>query len=134
MNTLPDPSPSNPLPLLLTQGDVCGIGPEIIVAAGSRGELAGVVVLGDVEVLRRAARCLRSAEDVPRLPMAVLEDLSDLAEVPPGALAVLPMRTRQPAWLWMISSLTKASLPMLLRTTPSSAIRWMPFKPSLAAV
>ena len=93
MNTLPDPSPSNPLPLLLTQGDVCGIGPEIIVAAGSRGELAGVVVLGDVEVLRRAARCLRSAEDVPRLPMAVLDDLSDLAEVPPGALAVLPMRT-----------------------------------------
>ncbi|ACB33879.1 4-hydroxythreonine-4-phosphate dehydrogenase [Leptothrix cholodnii SP-6] len=88
-----DPSSPNPLPLLLTQGDVCGIGPEIIMAAAGRGELAGVVVLGDVDVLRRAAGCLRSTDDGPRQPIAVLDDLSDLAEVPPGALAVLPMRT-----------------------------------------
>ncbi len=43
------------------------------------------------------------------------------------------MRTRQPAWLVTISSLTKASLPMLFRTTPSSATMRTPFVFSIAA-
>ena len=40
--------------------------------------------------------------------------------------SVLPMRTRTPAWLVMISSLTYASGPMLLRSTPSSPITRTP--------
>ena len=72
----------SPLPLLLTMGDPCGIGPEIIMKAHLRGALDGVVVVGDVAVLRRAAAVTVSC------PLAVLDDLADLPQRPPGALAV----------------------------------------------
>ncbi len=44
-------------PILVTMGDACGIGPEIIARAAALGALDDAVVIGDVEVLRRAARC-----------------------------------------------------------------------------
>ncbi len=74
-------------PLLVTMGDAAGIGPEIIVAAFARGALADAVVIGDPHVLRRAGA-----------PMtAVIEEPSDLADVPPGCLPVLPPPRLPPA-------------------------------------
>ena len=67
-------------PLLVTMGDAAGIGPEIIVRAFERGELADAVVIGDVGVLRRAGAPMTAVVDAP----------ADLAAVPPGCLPVLP--------------------------------------------
>jgi 4-hydroxythreonine-4-phosphate dehydrogenase len=71
-------------PLLLTMGDACGIGPETILKAVADGAALGCVVVADPSVLGRAARVLGLL-----LPLAQLDTLDDLAEVPPGALAVL---------------------------------------------
>jgi 4-hydroxythreonine-4-phosphate dehydrogenase len=76
-------------PLLLTMGDACGIGPEIIVQAFAEGIAADCVVVGDVQVLRRAA-ALRGLS----LPLARIDAPHDLGEVPNGCMAVL-----QPEWL-----------------------------------
>ena len=72
-------------PLLVTMGDAAGIGPEIIVEAFRRGELADAVVVGDPGVLRRAAAAAGSARPM----LALLEAPADLPDVPPGCLAVL---------------------------------------------
>jgi len=66
-------------PLLVTMGDAAGIGPETIVRAFDEGQLQGCVVVGDVDVLRRAGSRLTARIDSP----------ADLADVPPGALPVL---------------------------------------------
>ncbi len=68
-----------PKPLVVTMGDAVGIGPEIIVRAFARGELASAVVAGDVGVLRRAGATMTALIDEP----------ADLAAVPPGCLPVL---------------------------------------------
>ena len=72
------------LPLLLTMGDACGIGPETLVKAHADGVLEGCVVVGDPAVLGRAARAVGRL-----LPMAVLQAPAEWPEVPPGALALL---------------------------------------------
>jgi 4-hydroxythreonine-4-phosphate dehydrogenase len=77
------------LPLVLTQGDVCGIGPETLVQAHLAGALAHCVVVGDAQVLLRAARLLRRRDDVPDIVIARIGDTSELAQLPPGALAVI---------------------------------------------
>ena len=59
------------LPLAITMGDACGIGPEIIASAFLRGALPGGFAVGVVEVLRRAA-ALVSASDHTLLPVATL--------------------------------------------------------------
>ncbi len=74
-----------PLPLLLTMGDPCGIGPEIIVKAHAQGELPGAVVVACPQVLRRAM-----AATGLTAPMAVLGELGDLRAVPPDCLPVWP--------------------------------------------
>jgi 4-hydroxythreonine-4-phosphate dehydrogenase len=66
-------------PLVLTMGDAVGVGPETVVRAFERGELADTVVLGCPQVLRRAGAGMT----------AVLEHPADLAQVPPGCLPVL---------------------------------------------
>jgi 4-hydroxythreonine-4-phosphate dehydrogenase len=66
-------------PLLVTLGDAAGIGPEIIVRAFERGELADAVVVGDVDVLRRAGSALT----------ARIEEPADLDRVPAGCLPVI---------------------------------------------
>lgn len=71
-------------PLLLTMGDACGIGPEIIIKAFTDGAAAGCVVVGEPQVLRRAAQVLGQA-----VPLALIEAPADLAMVPTGCLAVL---------------------------------------------
>jgi 4-hydroxythreonine-4-phosphate dehydrogenase len=66
--------------LVVTMGDPVGIGPEIVVRAFERGELADAIVVGVPAVLRRAGS-----------PMtAVIESAADAAAVPPGCLPVLP--------------------------------------------
>ncbi len=70
-------------PLLVTMGDACGIGPEIIARAAARGALDDAVVVGDAGVLRRALRCCAIAR-----PVAVLDHPGDLAACPPATLAV----------------------------------------------
>ncbi|MDP3222797.1 MAG: 4-hydroxythreonine-4-phosphate dehydrogenase PdxA, partial [Rubrivivax sp.] len=66
-------------PVLVTMGDAAGIGPEIIVKAFDQGALRGCVVIGDVDVLRRAGSRLSARIDTP----------ADLPDVPPGCLPVL---------------------------------------------
>ena len=72
------------LPLLLTMGDACGIGPETLVKAHAAGALEGGVVVGDPVVLGRAARAVGRL-----LPIAVLQSPGEWTEVPPGTLALL---------------------------------------------
>jgi 4-hydroxythreonine-4-phosphate dehydrogenase len=70
-------------PLLVTQGDVCGIGPEIIAKAFGAGALQGAVVVGDVAVMRRALRVVGAER-----PLARLAQPLDLPQVPAGCLPV----------------------------------------------
>jgi 4-hydroxythreonine-4-phosphate dehydrogenase len=71
-------------PLLLTMGDACGIGPEVILKAVAEGAAADCLVVGDPPVLGRAARVLGLT-----LPLAQIDAPADLGSVPPGALGVL---------------------------------------------
>ncbi|MDR7333561.1 4-hydroxythreonine-4-phosphate dehydrogenase PdxA [Roseateles asaccharophilus] len=84
-------------PLLVTMGDACGIGPEIIVSLWRREAPRDAVVVGHVEVLRQAVAALgadlvvaqlqRPDEVVPPncLPVWQPSGLpSDLADVPLG--------------------------------------------------
>lgn len=51
-------SPS--VPIAITMGDVCGIGPEIVAKAFIQGQAHGTVVVGDVEVMQKALDALVS--------------------------------------------------------------------------
>jgi 4-hydroxythreonine-4-phosphate dehydrogenase len=74
---------ASPAPLLVTMGDACGIGPEIVARAASTGDLDDAVVVGDPAVLRRAA----AAAGI-EIVVAVLDHPSHRAAVPAGALAI----------------------------------------------
>lgn len=96
MNTSANSAP--PSPVLITSGDVTGIGPEIIVRLFAeaqtsdlqgRPDLRGVVVLGDLPVLRRAAQLVRQRPDVPAVVLARIEAVEDVWDVPAGVLPVL---------------------------------------------
>jgi 4-hydroxythreonine-4-phosphate dehydrogenase len=69
------------LPLLLTMGDACGIGPEIIAAVFRRGAAGGCVVVGDVGVMRRAMSISGEA-----WPLATLDSPQELSSCPPRCL------------------------------------------------
>ena len=83
MSSLNDTRSGPPRPLLVTMGDACGIGPEIIARAAAAGALDDAVVVGDVGVMRRALRTCGLER-----PVALLDHPSDLAACPPGTLAV----------------------------------------------
>jgi 4-hydroxythreonine-4-phosphate dehydrogenase len=70
-------------PLLVTMGDPCGIGPEVIAKAWAAGELGDAVVCGELQVMRRALTVTGIGA-----PVAGLDSPADLAAVPPGALPV----------------------------------------------
>jgi 4-hydroxythreonine-4-phosphate dehydrogenase len=72
-------------PLLITMGDVAGIGPEIVVRAFLQGQATGCVVVGEPAVLQRAAHTVQPLG----LPLALVEQPQDIADVPPGTLPVL---------------------------------------------
>ncbi len=69
--------------LALSMGDPCGIGPETIVRAVAARATGRALVVGDAAVLRRAALQCGLA-----LPVAVVDDAADHAEVPPDCVAV----------------------------------------------
>ena len=72
------------LPLALTLGDACGIGPEIIAQLFRSGDAPGCLVVGDVAVMRRAAQSTGGM-----LAVARIEHASDAAEGPPNCVPVL---------------------------------------------
>ncbi len=78
-------------PIAITLGDAAGIGPEIIAKAYRQEPelLQGCFVVGDAATLRRASQ-LVSAGGIP-LPLAVLEDASEVFALPPGCLPLLQM-------------------------------------------
>ena len=69
--------------LLLTMGDVCGIGPEIVAAAWRAASDARLCLVGDVGVMRRALAWRGLS-----LPVARLESPAELSRVPPDCLPV----------------------------------------------
>ena len=71
-------------PIALTMGDPCGIGPEIVAKLFRGEDGAGCVVLGDVAVMRRAARLVGEGMAVARLACA-----ADADGVPPNCVPVL---------------------------------------------
>jgi len=77
------------LPLAITQGDPAGIGPEIVAKAfrDAPQDLHGCFVVGDVATLRRAAACIERPGETS-LPVARLDELGELAQVPPRCLPV----------------------------------------------
>ncbi|HEV6967871.1 4-hydroxythreonine-4-phosphate dehydrogenase PdxA [Roseateles sp.] len=70
-------------PLLVTMGDACGIGPEIIAMQWARQAPGDAVVVGDVGVMRRAVALAGG-----RLAVAVLETPQEVGRVPPRCLPV----------------------------------------------
>jgi 4-hydroxythreonine-4-phosphate dehydrogenase len=75
---------SSTAPLLaLTLGDPCGIGPEIIAKALTQPLPAACVVVGDVEVMRRAVATCRLD-----WPLAQLDEPEQARQMPPRCIAV----------------------------------------------
>jgi 4-hydroxythreonine-4-phosphate dehydrogenase len=72
-------------PLILTMGDACGIGPEILVRAFRSGQCEGAFVLGDMGVMRRATMFTGGM-----FPLALIERPADALQCPPGCIPVLP--------------------------------------------
>ncbi len=72
-------------PLLLTMGDACGIGPEILVKAFRSGQCRASFVLGEVDVMRRAAVLTGGM-----FPIASIERPVEALHCPPGCIPVLP--------------------------------------------
>ena len=79
------PAHRSTAPLALTMGDAAGIGPECIVKAWQAAALQHVVVIGDVQVMRRAARQVGGAQPI----VARIDHPSDLSHAPEGCLCVL---------------------------------------------
>lgn len=78
-------------PLLITMGDAAGIGPEIIVKAFAAAptELDGVVVAGDIAVMRRAAALHRAQVGAAgALAVAEVASPTDAQNLPPRCMAV----------------------------------------------
>jgi len=71
------------LPLLVSMGDACGIGPEIIAALWRREAPGDAVVVGDVAIMRRAVQAVGGG-----LAVAELAGPEELAQVPPRCLPV----------------------------------------------
>ena len=95
-------SDSSPGLLAITMGDPCGIGPETIAKAVAAEATGAAVVVGDVDVLRRAV-----AQCGLLLPVALLDNPVDALQVPPRCIAVW-----QPAGLRTSLLGGLASLPM----------------------
>ena len=72
------------LPLAITQGDVCGIGPEIIAKFFRTPDAAGCFVVGDMAVMRRAAAWTGGLLAVARIDVP-----ADAFGLPPNCLPVL---------------------------------------------
>jgi 4-hydroxythreonine-4-phosphate dehydrogenase len=72
------------VPVALTLGDACGIGPEIIAKFFREPESAGCVVVGDAAVMRRAAELTGDF-----LAVAVIDGPADALRMPPRCVPVV---------------------------------------------
>ncbi|MBF5003636.1 4-hydroxythreonine-4-phosphate dehydrogenase PdxA [Diaphorobacter caeni] len=79
-------------PLVITQGDPAGIGPEIIAKAfrDAPEVTRGCFVVGDVATLRRAVQCVSEEGDLP-LPVARIDDACEALSMPPRCIPVLQL-------------------------------------------
>ena len=77
------------MPVAITMGDAAGIGPEIIAKAFLHSPQAtrACFVAGDVQTMRRAIALVQTGS-VP-FPVAQIDSVEALAELPPGCLPVL---------------------------------------------
>lgn len=71
-------------PIVITMGDACGIGPEIVAKWFRGAAAARCFVLGDVAVMRRAARLTGGL-----LAVAPIESPEAVVDLPPNCLPVL---------------------------------------------
>ena len=87
------------LPLAITMGDPCGIGPEIIVKSFAQDAQAtqGVFVVGDVGVMRRAASLVRESATCNIVEISQPEEAIGL---PPHDLPVLQALPTLPELPW----------------------------------
>jgi 4-hydroxythreonine-4-phosphate dehydrogenase len=81
-------------PLAVTQGDPAGIGPEIIVKSflASPREWANCLVVGQVDVIRRAVRIVgqhHCFDGLQKPPIVELSSIDEVPNIPPGCLGVL---------------------------------------------
>lgn len=74
-------------PLVITQGDACGIGPEIIAKAFASGDAHVAFVLGDAAVMRRALTLTGQGT-----ALAVIESPNDVPMCPPNCVPLLQAR------------------------------------------
>ncbi len=74
-------------PLIVSMGDPCGIGPEIVAHAFRLGAADDAVVLGDVAALRRAIAAIGGG-----VVLARIETPADRIACPPGSLPVLQVQ------------------------------------------
>lgn len=91
--------PELKLPIAITPGDPCGIGPEIIAKAWTTApELTrGCFVAGDVGLMRRAMALVQGA---PCFPVCQIESPVQALEVPPRCLPVLQVVPVAPPLPW----------------------------------
>ena len=71
-------------PIVITMGDACGIGPELIAKAFASGAARGAVVLGDAGVMRRALALTGQGTS-----LALLERADDATACPPNCVPLL---------------------------------------------
>lgn len=90
---------SNPLPLAITPGDPCGIGPEIIARAWCEAPEAtrACFVAGDVGLMRRAMALVQSS---PGFPVCEIATPQEALSVPPRCLPVLQVVPPAPVLPW----------------------------------
>jgi 4-hydroxythreonine-4-phosphate dehydrogenase len=81
-------------PIAITQGDPCGVGPEIVARLFRGGEAARCYVVGDVAVMRRAVALTGGA-----LVVARIDSGADLDQVPAGCMPVQQVAALAPTLL-----------------------------------
>jgi 4-hydroxythreonine-4-phosphate dehydrogenase len=92
-------TPSVPQPIVLTPGDPCGIGPEILARAWCLAPALtqGCFVAGDVGLMRRAMALVQAA---PTYPVCEIQTPAQALLVPPRCLPVLQVVPVAPVLPW----------------------------------
>lgn len=115
-------------PILVTMGDPCGIGPEVIALAAQRGALEGCRVIGDRAVMARAARLVGLLDTLPVIePDDLPQDLHELplGEVHASAGAAVASCVTHAAWAALrgeVDALVTA--PLNKQSLAAAGLRW----------
>ena len=110
-----------PPPIAITQGDVCGIGPEIIARFFANAQASsGCVVIGDVATMRRAV-----AFNAQPMAVATLERPSDVVATPPGCVPVVPVEHLPPDLLSAPIGKVDARAGAAAAACVEDAVRWV---------